>query len=505
MPSCSAAASLIETHRLKHTSSFVNFLVYIKASGSKPACFWHDSGNSLTVSVMNTPRMQWQQLLSTRRFKLIDQEVRQTRTPATLEGAAGLRSDFHIDHDRVVFSSAFRRLGRKTQVHPLAHNDHTHNRLTHSVEVASVGRSLGNRVGAMMQAQGLLPDGYTPFDIGGAVQVACLAHDIGNPPFGHTGEDALREWFRHPQHQYLLAGLSAAERQDIQTYEGNAHSLRMVASLEMYRGEGGMRLTSAALGALIKYPWTSDAPRAQARGKFNIYRTELPYFEHVAAELGLLRKGENEWARHPLSYLMEAADDICYAILDLEDAVEIGILDVREFEMLFSHFGETERIWQTHDVSQKCAMLRGIAVGRCVAEVAEKFMLHQDTLLAGTFPGKDLIDVCAPEIKHTLLNAKALASQKVYRHRTKLVTELASYPCIGTVLDILVPAVHTRITQGEDALNARQALALGLLPQPLPENQTLYQAYMGVLDYIGAMTDNYAANLAREISGVGIL
>ena len=454
---------------------------------------------------MSTDRMHWPQLLSTRRFKVVDSDVRETRTPATLEGAAGLRSDFHIDHDRVVFSSAFRRLGRKTQVHPLAPNDHTHNRLTHSVEVASVGRSLGNRVGAMMQAQGLLPEGYTPFDIGGAVQVACLAHDIVNPPFGHTGEDALREWFRNPRHAALLAGLSDAERHDIQTYEGNAHGLRMVASLEMYQGEGGMRLTSAAIGALIKYPWTSDAPRAQARGKFNLYRTELPYFERVAAELGLLRKGQHEWCRHPLSYLMEAADDICYAILDLEDAVEIGILDVREFEMLFSHFGETERVWQTQDIRQKCAMLRGIAVGRCVAEVAEKFMLHQDTLLAGTFPGKDLIDVCAPDIKQTLQDAKALASQKVYRHRTKLVTELASYPCIATVLDVLVPAVHARVTGGEAALSPRQALALGLLPRPLHDGQTLYQAYMGVLDYIGAMTDNYAANLAREISGVGIL
>ncbi|MFC3531273.1 deoxyguanosinetriphosphate triphosphohydrolase [Vogesella facilis] len=454
---------------------------------------------------MSTSRMQWEQLLSTRRFKVREGVICETHTPATLEGAAGLRSDFHIDHDRVVFSSAFRRLGRKTQVHPLAPNDHTHNRLTHSVEVASVGRSLGNRVGAMLQAAGSLPAGYTPFDIGGAVQVACLAHDIGNPPFGHTGEDALREWFRDPAHAAWLQGLSAAERQDIQTYEGNAHGLRMVSTLEMYRGEGGMRLTSAALGALIKYPWTSDAQPAQARGKFNLYRTELPYFERVAAELGLIRKGEHEWARHPLSYLMEAADDICYAILDLEDAVEIGILDVHEFEALFSHFGEMERVWRTQDITQKCAMLRGIAVGRCVAEVAEKFMLHQDTLLAGSFQGKDLIDVCAQDIKRTLLDAKALASQKVYRHRTKLVTELASYPCIGTVLDIVVPAVYTQVTQGPQALGARQALALGLLPAMPEHGGSLYLAYMAVLDYIGAMTDNYAANLAREISGVGIL
>jgi dGTPase len=212
-----------------------------------------------------TQRMQWSALLSPRRFKIQQGEVRETRTPATEEGSPGLRTDFHIDHDRVVFSSAFRRLGRKTQVHPLARHDHTHNRLTHSVEVSSVGRSLGNRVGMMLQYAQALPSGFTPHDIGAVVQVACLAHDIGNPPFGHTGEDALRDWFRQPQHADFLAPLSAAERRDVQSYEGNAHSLRMVASLEMYGAEGGMRLTAAAIGALIKYPWTVKNSTSTAR------------------------------------------------------------------------------------------------------------------------------------------------------------------------------------------------------------------------------------------------
>ncbi|SMF10279.1 deoxyguanosinetriphosphate triphosphohydrolase [Pseudogulbenkiania subflava] len=449
-------------------------------------------------------RMKWEHLLSARRFKQIDGEVRPTRTPATSEGASGLRSDFHIDHDRVVFSGAFRRLGRKTQVHPLAQNDHTHNRLTHSVEVASVGRSLGNRAGVMMQHAGQLPAGYTPHDIGAVVQVACLAHDIGNPPFGHTGEDALRDWFRDERHAPLMVDLSPAERRDVETYEGNAHSLRMLATLEMYAGEGGMRLTAAAIGALIKYPWTSSAEPAYLRDKFNIYQTELPYFRQIASELGLIERGPDQWARHPLSYLMEAADDICYAILDLEDAVEIGILDYSEFENLFTKFAEVDKLWATPSVRQKCAMLRGMAIGRCVAEVAEKFMLHQDTLLAGAFQGKDLIDVCAPEIRETLLEAKRLASQKVYRHRTKLVTEIASFPCLSTLLDVLVPAVAAKV-RGE-RLSARHTLALGLMAEtPFTDKDTPYLAYMKVLDFVGGMTDNYAANLAREISGVGIL
>nr|WP_199066822.1 deoxyguanosinetriphosphate triphosphohydrolase [Chromobacterium sp. ASV5] len=452
-----------------------------------------------------TTRMHWEQLLSTRRFKIIQGEVRETRTPATQEGSLGLRTDFHIDHDRVVFSSAFRRLGRKTQVHPLARHDHTHNRLTHSVEVASVGRSLGNRVGLMLANNGQLPAPYTAYDIGSVVQVACLAHDIGNPPFGHTGEDALRDWFRAPRNVHWLQGLTPAEIRDVQTYEGNAHGLRMLASLEMYVGEGGMRLTAAALGTLIKYPWTADAPPARERDKFNIYRTELPYFERVARELGLLERGENQWCRHPLSYLMEAADDICYAILDLEDAVEIGILDFKEFETLFSGFSEHERVWGVHDVRQKCGTLRGVAIGRCVSDVAEKFMLHQRSLLHGEFPAKDLINLCDPAVQDALIQAKELASTKVYRHRTKLVTELASYPCMATILDVIVPAVHATVTRGASQLSPREHIAIGLLEGRIDDNDSLYQAYMKVLDLVGGMTDNYAANLARDLSGVGIL
>jgi len=454
---------------------------------------------------MTKTQQQWAALLSTQRFKVSQGEIKPTHTPATEEGSAGLRSDFHIDHDRVVFSSAFRRLGRKTQVHPLAQNDHTHNRLTHSVEVASVGRSLGNRVGVMMEHAHVMPQGYSPYDIGAVVQVACLAHDIGNPPFGHTGEDALRDWFRAEKNAHFLETLDAAQQRDVQTYEGNAHGLRMLATLEMYTGEGGMRLTAAALGTLLKYPWTSDAPKALLRDKFNIYRTELPYFERIAEELQLVRKGPLEWSRHPLSYLMEAADDICYAILDLEDAVEIGILDIHEFERLFARFTEYERVWAIHDVKQKCAMLRGIAIGRCVSEVAQKFMLHHDSLLAGEFPAKDLINLTNAEVQEALIQAKELASSKIYRHRTKLVTELASYPCMASMLDVLVPAAHAFITRGADRLTPRQHLAMGLLEQHILPSDSLYQTYMKVLDFVGGMTDNYAAKLAREISGVGII
>lgn len=452
---------------------------------------------------MSAP-MTWSRLLSPRRFKVKDGAISPARTAEVVaEADPGLRSDFHIDHDRVVFSSAFRRLGRKTQVHPLATHDHTHNRLTHSVEVAAVGRSLGNRVGAMLAAGGHLPTGYTPFDIGTIVQVACLAHDIGNPPFGHTGEDALRDWFRAPRNAHLLAGLAPAEVLDVQTYEGNAHGLRMVANLEMYLGKGGMRLTAASIGALIKYPWTADV--FPARGKFNIYQAELTYFEAIAAELGLIQKGERHWARHPLSYLMEAADDICYAILDLEDAVEIGILDDREFENLLGPLVELDKLMGVRDPRHRCAALRGMVIGQCVNEVADCFMRHHGALLAGEYPAKDLLALVSPELSHVLLGAKELARDRIYRHRSKVVTEIAAYPCLASLLDILIPHAQIFCTDGPDALSVRARTELALLDRPLEAGESLYAAYMKVLDYIGGMTDNYAANLARQVSGVGIL
>lgn len=449
--------------------------------------------------------MNWQQLLSTQRFKVENGEVIRTATRSTAEGKNVLRTDFHIDYDRVVFSGSFRRLGRKTQVHPFAKHDLTHNRLTHSVEVASVGRSLGNQVGVMLEKLGHLPDGYTPSDIGSIVQVACLSHDMGNPPFGHTGEAALRDWFRQPENNNYLQCLSKKELADVQTYEGNAHTLRIVANLEMYRHQGGMRLTAASIGTLMKYPWTANAHRAKEKGKFNIYQTELPFIEETANELGLPKIARNTWARHPLSYLMEAADDICYALLDLEDAVEIGMLDAREVERLFAPMaGETVDSWSATTDRQRCAMLRGIAIGKAIDSVANTFITHHTALLAGDFPAKDLISVTEAEISETLANAKEIAANQVFRHESKVITEIAAYPCLGSILSLFIPTAFALTTK--KALNHRQILALSLLGEhTINENDTPYAAYMKVLDFVGGMTDNAAARMAREVSGIGMV
>lgn len=450
---------------------------------------------------MNT-LMNWAQLMSTMRYRPDEQGVWQPIEPKPdAQAQDPFRSGFHVDYDRVVFSNAFRRLGRKTQVHPFAKNDHTHNRLTHSVEVASVGRSLGHKVGGMLKMAQMLPENMDINDFGLAVQVACLAHDLGNPPFGHTGEEALRAWFRAPEHGHFLATLSEQERHDVQTYEGNAHSLRQVASLEMYHNRGGMRLTAASVGALLKYPWTST--HEYGRKKFNIYQTELPFIRCVVQQLGLPEKGQDWWARHPLSYLMEAADDICYALMDLEDAIDLELLDYREVEVVMARLVSTEITWNAYNVHERTAMMRGLAIGRAIDDVAQTFVRHQQDLLNGEFKGKDLLDLCSEDVQTTLAEAKSLARERIFRHRTRIMNDLAAFPCLGSMLDLLVPAAYALLVSGSVSVQQNIALAL-MAHDPILPSDSVYQAYMKILDFVGGMTDNYAAQMAHELSGLSM-
>ena len=399
----------------------------------------------------NNDKDGWQKLLSQTRFD--------NTPPSQVGSGTTLRSAFHIDYDRVVFSRAFRRLARKTQVHPLAANDHTHNRLTHSLEVASVGRNLGEQIGRFLQEKNHLPLHYHPNDIGTIVQVACLAHDLGNPPFGHTGEDAIREWFKQPANTHYLATLSELEKSDICTYEGNAHSLRRVASLEMYE-EGGMRLTAASLGTLLKYPWTSEQAK---KGKFNIYQSELKLMQHLADTLGLKSLGNNRWQRHPLSYLMEAADDICYAILDLEDAVEIGILSIDNFCQTLAPLSKVSK-------HANLGMVRSIAVNNAIKQVVAQFKEHYSAIMAGEFP-TDLLDVCYNDTKETLKNAKALARTHIFTHKNNTTIDIASFGCIAMILDNLVLAVFN--DHHHHALSKKDELILKMIDFKPQDNLSL--------------------------------
>ncbi len=437
--------------------------------------------------------MEWNRLLSTKKFKIEDGAISAYRS--SNQQSNQTRSEYQQDHDRVVFSRAFRRLGRKTQVHPLAQNDHIHNRLTHSVEVAAVGRSIGIKVGEALKARGTLPEPFTPYDIGAIVQVACLAHDIGNPPFGHTGEDALREWFQRPGNQRYLEGLAPAEAKDLQTYEGNAHALRIVCTTEMYAGMGGMRLSCASIGALLKYPWTSE--KSGPKGKFNVYQSELPYFQAVAHELGLQElEPHSRWARHPLSYLMEAADDICYSVLDLEDAVEMGIISAGEFEEQFQEFHLSPHVT---DPRQRCATLRSKFIGDCVDHASSEFMKHYDAIMAGAYGHPDFFQDASVRCTASLQASKALARERIYTHPGKIKQEIGAYPCLHHLLDLFIPAVDGLYRQQD--LSERQKRILKLLDRLPRTDGGKYRSFLEVLDFIGGMTDNYALALARDTSG----
>lgn len=438
-------------------------------------------------------RMYWQQLLSANRFG-------EPQTRLLLDTG---RTPFHKDYDKIIFSSAFHRLNRKTQVHPLTDNDHLHSRLTHSLEVASVGRSLGNLAGQALADK--LPDTLTASDIGAIVQAACLAHDIGNPPYGHSGEEAIRHWFQDSRHAALLEGLSDQERADLQTFEGNAQGFRLVTQVEYNRFQGGMRFTYATLGAFLKYPWTVDQVTRQQASKFGCYQSELPILRDVAQQLGLIQTGPDRWARHPLVYLVEAADDICYGLIDLEDGVEIGLLKYHEVEALLApllaqQWSRIEpELMQEDSPRRQLQILRGYAMEVMVQEVSNAFVRHETELLNGTLTG-DMIDYCSPAVSATIKQAKVLARQRIFRDGRKLSIEIGAYSTLAILLEAFLNAAQECITHGQPTFRNARLLELMGSSAPQPD-WSLYAAYMRVMDFIAGMTDNYAANLARQFSG----
>ncbi len=436
-------------------------------------------------------QMRWEQLLSPRR--LHDQRSTSNREIG--------RSPFHKDHDRIVFSGSFRRLGRKTQVHPLTENDHIHTRLTHSLEVGCVGRSLGMIVGELLRDR--LPEWITPADLGVIIQTACLGHDIGNPPFGHAGEYAIRDWFQRAESSGLLEGLSDAERQDLLTYEGNAQGFRVITQIEYNQFNGGMRLSAATLGTLLKYPWT--VRYSGQAGKFGCYQSEQALLKEVADAVGLLPQGEQRWCRHPLAWLVEAADDICYALLDLEDGLEMGILRYEEVvEILRQIAGEFPPEYDdmlSRNVSQRrrIALLRGAAMERAVNEVGAVFVQHEQALLSGTLTD-DLLELCHPDLGWGVQAAKQLARERIFQNERKAKLEIGAYTTLGILLEAFIGAAHELHHTGHSSFKHQRVLALIGENTPLP-SWPLYDSYRRMLDFIGGMTDHYAVDLAQEMGG----
>ncbi|WP_395354816.1 deoxyguanosinetriphosphate triphosphohydrolase [Vibrio sp. D3] len=437
--------------------------------------------------------MDWNQLLSTKR----EHSAEASHNDDTS------RSEFHKDYDRIVFSSAFRRLGRKTQVHPLSNHDHIHTRLTHSIEVGSVGRSLGNKIGAFLHSRGELPSEYSPDDIGTIVQAACLAHDIGNPPFGHAGEFAIRHWFKENTDLLLLT--TAGERSDLTIFEGNAQGLRVVSRVEDNLNEGGLRLTYTTLACLIKYPWFSDNALASSKGKFNFFQSEKELVHKLADELGLWHG--TSIMRHPLSYLMEAADDICYKILDIEDALELGMLDFKRVEKIFSHLAGASEVISSpvpsqHTLRKRIVPLRAKAIENLIEQAVEAFEENYDDIMNGNFQG-DLIARLTGNEKIGLDDAKDITTNNIFLSRRKIELELGAYSIMETILESFVIAIKELHSESPIHFKSKRVIDL-MGANKITSEMTEYECYMRVMDMVSGMTDNHAVHIANQLSGRAI-
>jgi dGTPase len=437
-------------------------------------------------------RLDWDTLLSDRRYGQGDAPHGRPGTGTRLP-----RSEFEKDHDRVIFSAPFRRLAGKTQVHPFATLEHVHNRLTHTLEVSSVGRSLAYAVGRLLTDKGVMPAGRGAEDLSCIVQAACLAHDLGNPPFGHAGEYAIRDWVRLRSPD-LLRDIPPGLRDDWLHFEGNAQSLRMVAAPEEHE-QPYFHFTYASLGALIKYPWSSDDPRASSTGKHNAFSTERAIFEDLVATLGL-RRPDGAIVRHPLSFLAEAADDICYRVGDFEDAVEMGILDEAKVRAIFNQIIGRES-------PRPLPSLRARAIGRMVEAAATAFAENYDEIMTGK-RAEDLKTSFPAEIQQALGTIKR-DYHSIFGHRAKVAVELGAPAILGRILDAFVPAVRAlalarAYEPAQLGFISCRCLALGWPETYLRAHADRGEAWWlaRLMDLVAGMTDSYATRVSREIAGV---
>ncbi|MGM8886384.1 deoxyguanosinetriphosphate triphosphohydrolase [Psychrobacter sp. 1U2] len=429
------------------------------------------------------------------------------------------RTSFHKDYDRLVFSHSFRQLNQKTQVHPLTNQLGIHTRLTHSLEVSCIGRSLG-----MMSAEKLhdklaagLPLGVTPADVGVIVQAACLAHDIGNPPFGHAGEYAIRDWFMHAERRSVLEHLSAKERLDVLAYEGNAQGFRLLVRNEHHPDQGGMRLTCATLGAFMKYPWqashsntidsNNNYPIDKVQ-KFGSFVSEAQQLEELTACLQLPRSQLHDgFARHPLAYLLEAADDICYALIDLEDGIQLNMLNFNEVaEIFYQLIGERPTaitLPAQLSVSQQLASLRARAMMRLVNTVTDAFVANRAAMLAGELTGS-LFTHCDADVQSGITQAKLLARERIFNHPSKVRMELMANQCLQRLLDAFMPLAWTTLNSSPKPFEQQRLLSLlqpHLSEQKRQLSGNIYHNILIVLDFITGMNDHEAYRLAQELQG----
>ncbi len=448
------------------------------------------SSNPLTCNLYLN-MMNWKTLLSAKRFGMEEfHEERQEN-----------RSEFQRDYDRLIFSAPFRRLQNKTQVFPLPGSIFVHNRLTHSLEVSCVGRSLGNDVAkALLEKQPDLQDSFLS-EIGSIVSAACLAHDLGNPPFGHSGEKAIATFFSEGKGLPLKDKLTPMEWADLTHFEGNANAFRLLTHQFEGRRTGGFAMTYSTLASIVKYPFSSSL--AGKKPKFGFFVSEEDSFRRIATELGLIRLNEQpmKYARHPLVYLVEAADDICYQMMDIEDAHKLKILTNEETKKLLLAYFSEER--QAHmqrtfaivsDTNEQIAYLRSCVIGLLIKECTRVFVEHEAEILAGTFE-QPLIKQIAERPARAYRECAEVSLAKIYRSKDVLDIELAGFRVISTLLELMIDAV----TSPEKAYS--QLLINRVSGQYNIKSPELSVRIQAVLDYISGMTDIFALDLYRKING----
>lgn len=437
--------------------------------------------------------MNWNQLISNKRFGL----------EALHEVRKEDRTEFQRDYDRLIFSSPFRRLQNKTQVFPLPGSIFVHNRLTHSLEVSCVGRSLGNDVAHLLLQKHPELAGSHLAEIGSIVSAACLAHDMGNPPFGHSGETAIGTYFSEGKGQALKSLLSPAEWEDLTHFEGNANAFRLLTHQFRGRRPGGFVLTYSTLASIVKYPFSSQL--AGGKQKFGFFLSEQADYERIARELGIIRlSNEGEpirYARHPLVYLVEAADDICYQMMDIEDAHKLKILTTQETKELYACFFSAERLNRIHqicqlvtDTNEQIAYLRSSAIGVLTRACVKTFVEHEEEILSGSFQGPLIKQIASP-VREAYKQCSETAFEKIYCAKDVLDIELAGYQVITTLVDLMIEAVRYPHKAYSQLLINRVSHQYDM------QAPTLYGKIQAVLDYISGMTDVYALDLYRKING----
>ncbi|SNR52975.1 deoxyguanosinetriphosphate triphosphohydrolase [Lutibacter flavus] len=443
--------------------------------------------------------MNWNQLLSLKRSGDTQKRLRNKQDETRL--------GFEVDYDRIIFSDSFRSLQDKTQVVPLSKTDFVHTRLTHSLEVSVVARSLGRIVGeqVLKKHAELTEKGYTMNDFGAIVATAALAHDIGNPPFGHSGEKAIGEYFINGKGKKFKDELTDKEWQDLIDFEGNANGFRILT--ESKEGvEGGLRLSYATLGAFLKYPKESLPKKPTphiADKKYGIFQSEISFFNEVASELGLIPTGSNEnvaFKRHPLAYLVEAADDICYTIIDFEDGINLGLIE-EEFALeylikLVKDTIDSKKYHQLKFKKDRLSYLRALAIGTLINEATRVFLTNEEAILKGDFP-HSLLEKCNYEAQ--INDIIKLSVEKIYRSREVIEKELVGYSIIAKLLDVFLTASNNKF---ENTLSNYDKLIINLLPESIQKpKDTLYLRLLTICGFVASLTDGFAYQLYNKING----